>query len=221
MRFATEIALVDKELSRIKAEVAHADAAALSLASPVQERAAASRASAYVWLAAVLERVVRSSIQQALLEISAATPSLKDLRLSLFSLLCDGEFKSISDRAKSHSWAAKIAIFERTIATGAAILSGDVMPLDGKTIRGDHFDTIWLVFGMQSQSLPSPLHRIALKDLADGRNEVAHGHFDPVVFGRRKATRDLLRLIGQVDDVITHLLTSLDGYIDKKQYIHR
>lgn len=221
MRYATEIAHADKEISRIRAEVAHADIGAISPASPMRERAAATRAAAYVWLAATLERVVKNAVQLTIREITVAAPALKDLRLSLFALVCDADFNSVIDLGRSGSWQKKILLLERTVDANPALLSEDVLPLDGRTIRGNHFDTIWIVLGMQGPSVPSPLHRIALKDLADGRNDVAHGHLDPVTFGRNKATKDLQRLIQQVDEVIIHLLTELDAYVDNKLYLHR
>jgi hypothetical protein len=219
MRFEAEIALASRELSRIRADIAHADVTALSALTPVQERAAAMRAASYVWLASTLERVVRDSIQATLREISASSQPLKQLRLSLFSLVCDSEFNSVADRARSNAWQAKIDLLERTVSAAFAELPEEILPLDGRTIRGEHLDTIWLVFGLPNTSPPSPLHRIALKDLADGRNQVAHGNADPVTFGRKKATLDMHRLVERVDDVIAHLLTTLDSYIDKRLYL--
>lgn len=218
MRFSAELALAVRELARIRADIAHADTAVISSSLSVRERGAAVRASAYVWLAALLERTVRDVLQATLREISLLAVPLKDLRFSLFSLLCEAEFASIADRSRSSSWEQKIAMFLRTAEENPALLAENILPLDGRTIRGEHFDTIWLVLGLGAPSVPSPLHRIALKDLADGRNEVAHGHIDPVTFGRSKATVDVIRITQRVDEVILHLLASLDAYVDKKQY---
>lgn len=218
MRFSAELTLAARELARIRADIAHADAAVISPSSPIQERGAAVRASAYVWLAALLERIVRDALQATLRDISLLAVPFKDLRFSLFSLLCDAEFASIAERSRSSSWEQRIAVFHRTAEANPALLAENILPLDGRTIRGEHFDTIWLVLGLSSPSVPSPLHRIALKDLADGRNEVAHGHIDPVTFGRSKATKDMLRIATRIDEVILHLLGSLDSYVDKKQY---
>lgn len=219
MRFASELSIAAKELSRIRADIAHADVSAISPFTPVQERAAASRAAAYVWLAATLERVVRDALQDTVREISLLGPPLRDLRLSLFSLICESDFYSVSSRNRSNAWGSKIGLFLRTTEATPTTLSEDVLPLDGRTIRAEHFDTIWLVLGIPSASMPTPLHRIALKDLADGRNVVAHGHKDPVSFGRTKVTVDMLRLTTRVDDVITHLLTELDAYIDRRLFL--
>lgn len=218
-RFTPELALASRELARIRLEVAHSDSALLSPVTPIRERAAASKASAYVWLAAMLERVVRDSLVTSFREISTHAPKYRDLRLSLFALLCEGEFESVASRARGSAWERKVGLLERTSESGAAALSEHVLPLDGRTIRADHLDAIWLVLGLPGQSTPGPLHRVALKDLADGRNEVAHGHFDPVLFGRSKASSDLIKLTNRLDEVIAHLLSCLDAYIDNRQYI--
>lgn len=218
MRFTSELTLATRELTRIRADIAHADTAVISPSSPVQERGAAARASAYVWLAALLERIFRDSLKATLREITQLAIPVKDLRYSLFSLLCDAEFASIADRSKNSSWEQKIAVFLRTAEAKPALLPENILPLDGRTIRGEHLDTIWLVLGLNTPSVPSPLHRIALKDLADGRNKIAHGNIDPVTFGRSKATNDMIRITERVDEIILHLLSSLDAYVDKKQY---
>lgn len=218
MRFNAELTLAIREVARIRADIAHADATLISQYSPAQERGAVVRASAYVWLSALLERIVRDALQATLREISLLSVPFKDLRLSLFSLLCEGEFTSIADRSRSNSWEQKITVFLRTAEASPALLASDILPLDGRTIRAEHFDTIWLVLGLSTPSVPSPLHRIALKDLADGRNELAHGHIDPVMFGRSKATSDVLRIIKRVEEIIIHLLTTLDDYVANKEY---
>ena len=218
MRFTSQITLAYREIARIKEDIFHADTAAISQYSPIQERGAVTRASAYVLLAALLERIVREALQATLQEITLLCIPVKDLKLSLLSLICDAEFASIADRSRGNAWEQKISIFFQTVEEKPASLADNILPLDGRTIRGAHFDTIWLVLGLDASSIPSPLHRIALKDLADGRNEVAHGHVDPVIFGRSKATKDMLGIIKRVDEVIIHFLNSLDDYIEKKKF---
>lgn len=219
MRFATELAIANREISRVRIEVAHSDTASLSIATPVRERAALSKASAYIWLAAMLERLARDSLAASFREITTHQPSCRDLKLSLFALLCDGDFESVATKARGSSWERKVSLFEKTFDSSAVFLSDHVLPLDGKTIRAEHLDAIWLVLGIGGDSTPSPLHRIALKELADGRNDVAHGHLDPVLFGRQKATSDLVKMVNRVEDVVIHLLSALDDYIKNKRYV--
>lgn len=218
VRFESELSLASREISRIRGEIAHADAIILSPSVGTRERAAAHRAAAYVWLASILERVVRTALQDTLQEISSLAMPSNGIRISLFSLICDAEFDSVAARNKSTAWSVKTRLLSRVLDQAPAVLTGDVLPLDSGTIRADHFDTIWLVLGLSGNSVPSAHHRFALKDLADGRNEVAHGHRDPVSFGRAKASSDVLRLTYRIDDVITNFLGELDAYLVDKQF---
>ena len=218
-RFTNELAYSGRELARIKQDIAHADVAVLSASLSERERSAVMRAHIYVWLAAVLERVVRDSIQGCLRELAGLGVPCNQVRASLFALLCDPEIRSISDRTGLSGWPVRVAAFDRLQASEPATFSEEILPLDGRTLRGGHFDTIWQVFGLPGPSLPAPQHRVALTDLAKGRNDVAHGNLEPVVFGKTKATGDLQRLTSRVDEVITHLLNALDEYLHKRQFI--
>jgi hypothetical protein len=217
-RFTDKLAYASRELTRIRHDISHADVVVMSTSLANRERSAVIRAHIYVWLAALLERIVRESIRDSLRELtSLGLPCIK-LRASLFALLCDPDIMSVADRNRQSGWAVRVNLFNRVVANAPAAFSEDILPLDGRTLRGEHFDNIWLVFGLSGPSLPAPQHRVALKDLAEGRNEVAHGHLDPVVFGKVKATADLLRLAGRVDEVISHFLGALDEYLRKQEF---
>lgn len=217
-RFTLELAHASRELTRIRQDISHADVAVLSASLANKERSAVIRAHVYVWLAALLERVVRDSIRDSLRELSALGLPCNKVRASLFALLCDPDIMSVADRTRQTGWSVRVDLFNRVVANAPASFSEHILPLDGRTLRGEHFDNIWVVFGLPGASLPAPQHRVALKDLAEGRNEVAHGHLDPVLFGKAKATSDLLRLAGRVDEVISHLLGALDDYLGKKNF---
>jgi len=85
--------------------------------------------------------------------------------------------------------------------------------LDGRTIRSEHFECIWKVFGFPLPHHPSPKHGLALTDLADGRNNVAHGNVDPILFGRSKAAPDLIRIADLLDESLMHLYYAADTYL--------
>jgi hypothetical protein len=216
--FSAELTYAGRELARVRADIAHADVIGLSAPLVERERSAAIRAYVYVWLAAILERVVRDSLRSLVSELSTAAVRHCDVRTSLFGLLCDAELQAIGDRSKQSGWPRRVALFSRLLDASPATFAGEVLPLDGRTLRGEHFDTMWLVFGFSGPSLPSPRHRASLKELADGRNEVAHGNSDPVLFGKTKATSDLVRLAERVDDVICHALSAMDEYLTRGHY---
>lgn len=109
-------------------------------------------------------------------------------------------------------------MFATVMDTAPCAFAVDSLPLDGRTLRANHFETMWAVFGFPRPVLPHPTHSLALADLAQGRNDVAHGLVDPVTFGRGKATPDVAKLIDRIEDVILHLLVTADAYLTSKLY---
>jgi hypothetical protein len=99
-----------------------------------------------------------------------------------------------------------------------AAFNPDTLPLDGRTLRAEHFERIWHVFGIPGPSLPAPKHGMALKDLAEGRNKVAHGTVDPISFGKSKAASDVIQLSYRVDEILVHVLAQLDDYLVQARY---
>jgi hypothetical protein len=216
--FASFLAAASQETSKIRAELAHVDTITIGAASNVRDRCALAKAFYYVWLEAILEDTVKNSFSALLGELNAAAVPQEKLRTSLFSLLCEPELDSISDRKRHSSWPNRISLFSRLVDKAPATFNQSILPLDNRTLRGEHFDTIWLVLGLPGTSLPSPLHRVALSDLAEGRNDVAHGAVQPIVFGKAKATIDMLNLVGRVEDVVSHYLAALEDYLGKQQF---
>jgi hypothetical protein len=214
MRFAQEISELDQEFQRIKSDSHFFDSHAITSSAGARERAAAHRSACYVWLAAILERITKNSLQAAFREINARALPLKEIRLSLFSLICEPEISALSAKSRAKSWETRASIFGKAFVDSPAELAEEVLPLDGRTIRPEHFDVIWQVLGLSGESLPSPRHRFALTDLANGRNELAHGETGVVAFGRKKANSDLIRLVQHIDETTVHFLTSLDYYLD-------
>lgn len=220
LRFTGELALAGREINRIRTDLNHADVSGLGLAAPVpeRERSATIRAYCYIWLAAVLERVVADTLREVLAEINVGALPHRDIRTSLFGLLCDGELQSISDRSRQTGWSIRVALFARLADASPTTFASEILPLDGRTLRAEHFDTIWLVFGLDGDSMPTPRHRASLRELADGRNNVAHGKVDPVTFGKTKATSDIATLTNRVEDIVAHFVAAMDDYLQCARY---
>jgi hypothetical protein len=98
------------------------------------------------------------------------------------------------------------------------VFSDVVLPLDGRTLRPEHFETIWRVFGLPGAPLPSGRHSFALNDLADGRNAVAHGRSSPTMFGRSKVMADVVRIVDFIEEVVLATAVAADTYLRAHQY---
>ena len=203
------LTLASTAIEAARREVRRADVPSLGANADVREASARARSAAYVFMSAALERCLKDSLFAVLHEISAQGMALRDVRTSLFALLCSGDLvfiRSSGNRKTLDRHARAAAMYARIFDSADCSFPVDLLPLDGRTLRAAHFETVWAVFGFPAPSLPHPTHSLALSDLADGRNVVAHGVVDPVAFGRGKATHDVGKLVDKIEDVILHIV---------------
>lgn len=183
------------------------------------DQAAIRKASAYVYAAAALERACREGLRAVIAEIDAHGVAPERLRVSLFALHCAAELDAIGGGPRSLERVTRAAAMFETVFGATHAPLGTVLPLDGRTPRAAHFATIWRVLGFPGPAVPDPACALALDDLAEGRNDVAHGVRDPIAFGRSKAVADVVRLIGRVEQMIAHLFESADAYLAQRLFL--
>lgn len=175
-------------------------------------------ASSSVHLAAALERVTTDLVGGLLQEINARVSSLRELRLSLLALANAPKLDSLQEVRGLKMWNQRSDVFSSAGATSPCVLSDAILPLDGRTIRPEHFETIWHVFGLDGHPLPGPVHALALRTLANNRNAVAHGEEEPSVVAGRTSVDDTLRLLNRIEDVVTHLWDAGTDYLAAQNY---
>lgn len=207
-------------LQKLKNERVVADPTSLAVRGNriISDLIARTRAGDYVWMSAILERFVRESVSALTVEVRGAATSWAEIRPSLFSLCI--EFDKLREmRDYERIWTARLDLFKRlssTMVLDVAQFAGS--PLDGKSIRDHHFEIIWSVFGLPGPYLPDVRYKGQLRDLADGRNLVAHGETDALTFGRNKTDADLLKTIDVVETVILHMHLAMSEYMAKRLY---
>ncbi|QJD66447.1 hypothetical protein HG421_01000 [Xanthomonas campestris pv. badrii] len=82
------------------------------------------------------------------------------------------------------------------------------IPYDGRTVRPDHLDIAWRLFGLPGEVFPSPVHKQELNTLADRRNDVAHGAVTPESMGGLVSVGDLKRIVCRIDEIVEHCVVS-------------
>jgi len=177
------------------------------------------RAAAYVYLAAALERVVADLLTATLDEVTATSVELKKVRLSLFSLIQAPHFDSLQQIRGLKMWTRRSQVFISTDAETPCIFDAALLPLDGRTIRPEHIDVIWEVFGFSTPAFPSIVSRLALTELADTRNSIAHGEDIPARIGGQKSVSEMLSLIDRIETVVISIWTAATHYIANKEYL--
>jgi hypothetical protein len=184
-----------------------------------QDEAAIRTAGIYLYAAAAIERACREGLLAVIAEINAHGVALDHLRVSLFALHCAASLDAIGGGARSLDRVVRAAdMFDTVFGAGHAPL-GTVLPLDGRTPRAAHFATIWRVFGFPGPAVPDPACALALEDLAEGRNDVAHGVRDAIAFGRTKPIADVAGVVARVAQMVAHLFASADAYLDQRLFL--
>ena len=218
-RLASTLAAVAELLDVASREVRTAAAIEESTSADRLEQSAIRKASVYLYAAAALERACREGLHAVIAEINAYGAAPEHLRVSLFALHCAAELDAIGGGPRSLERMVRAAAMFETVFGAAHAPQGPVLPLDGRTPRAAHFATIWRVLGFPGVAVPDPACALALEELAEGRNDVAHGVRDAVAFGRSKAIADVAGVVGRAEQMIAHLFESADAYLDERRFL--
>ncbi len=177
------------------------------------ELARTSRAWAYVSLAAALEDFVREFVDEMATYINEARHAHAALKLGVLSLVQAPKFDGVAASRRQDIWDRRAEILKMAESADVAELVVGLRPFDGRTVKAGHLRTVWAIFELPGDPVPTPVHGFALKDLAAGRNAVAHGNIDPLTFGRQRPYADVIRRIEQVEDIAVHVAAAGATYV--------
>lgn len=205
-------------ISEIRQNLYYADVASRS--KPLRpELWMGVRASAFVLMAAALESCVKQTLERLLDEIRALQVRRIELRMSLFALEGYRHFDAMRVGNKMTDLGRRLDLLEEVNSGDFCSLDLSCLPLDGRTIRAQHFELIWRVFGFTGDALPSARHKLALSNIADSRNDVVHGEQSARTVGSRQSIDDIFRLVNQAEDVVIHLHEAIVRYLDSRAYL--
>ncbi|NRD54803.1 MAE_28990/MAE_18760 family HEPN-like nuclease [Corallococcus exiguus] len=202
-----------RSIEQVRQHLMLVDSAVISSNLTHREAIIGIRAASYIWVAAALEAYVNGLLSALLGEIETHKVAYKDLGFRLFAMSAATGFESLKDLSGLKSWRKRSEMLSSIESADEVSFGPRLIPLDGRTIKRDHFETIWDVFGFSGAALPGHSHKLALEDLAGTRNRLAHGETDPIVVGKSKTTPDMLNLIQRIDEVAMHLWTAADNYL--------
>jgi hypothetical protein len=212
---------IEQAMDRMRKNLVEIDTIAISSDAILRDRAAQTKAWTFVWLAASLEEFVKKLNGYILDEITAQGIPCANLRISLFSVLSGNHFDGVKSDRGLPMWHKRLDALSMIDQPAMVAFDTTSIGLDRRTIRAKHFELIWRIFGFNGDPLPSPRknYQAVLETLAEGRNDVAHGIEDPVVFGRRKTVTDVKRMVDQVEDIVDHVVLAADDYINNTSYL--
>lgn len=208
-----------QSLHSIRRDLGHLDIHILKYVSSEKQAILRSRATTHVWLAAVMERFIKRWLHGVCAEFNALGLKWLDVRLSVFPIACGSELQALSSGVKKDAWEKKLMMFQRVAGNEFASLSSAFVPLDGKTIRPQHFDDIWRIFGFAGASLPGGAHRMILSAVADYRNDLAHGDENPATIGARLSYSDIVRYVAAFEEIVENCIMVSDAYFASRDYL--
>ena len=184
------------------------------------DHSALTRAYHYVWMAAVLETYIKKELRDLLDQVSSAGVSPADLKIGWLTMSANSIFRSVIDGKKyPDHWESRLELFKHTSAIASTTFDLDCLPLDGRPLRKRHFSLIWSLLEFPQPILPTASHGLALEDLANSRNQVAHGNVEPVTFGKSKTCQDAINIAEKVEDIIMHFSIAKETCLKSKAYL--
>ncbi len=172
---------------------------------------------AYVRISTILEAFHNDIITVLTEAIISASLPLKDLRRSLLGLALQSTITGANGTSlKGHR--SRVKIFIDSESSDICAFQQHARPTDERTVKSDHYDTLWLVFGLPGSPLPSSTHIAVINEVAEYRNRLIHGRMPYKAFSRQKNAQDINDTLTRVDEVLLHVCTSVDFYLTHENY---
>lgn len=186
---------------------------------PISKIAALVRSSVYIWLSAALEIYVQEINTALLMEIEKRRIKIRNSNPVLLAISEYASFDALKDLRGLKMWAKRSEITVRGQSSDLLVFQEKITPVDGKTLRFEHMETIWRIFGFDGDCIPSHLHRMAMEDVAEKRNDLAHGRENPVSAGISMNTVDLNNLVKRYEEIGGHLLGACSTFLENKRHL--
>ncbi len=187
-----------------------------------------ARGSAVVGVCAELEALVRVSLHSCLEALNKRELKLNQIVPSLRRLAVHTVFESLKT-LNEHS-----KLWERRGFTTTLEVCNDVAefpiirkhaqpPLDGRTLKPDHFSMIWEVFSLPRDPFPEISWRMSLQKLSGLRNDVAHGNlkFHQIFQQAGTSIEEIERYLDDMAEFSIHFCDVWGFYMESEGYLVR
>lgn len=172
----------------------------------------------FVHLYGTLEFAVLQSVRESIGHLNSRGLMFKDLRPELLGLGLNAQCDSLGDVGPSKKWEKRHELFKHVNASLPVTFDDSVVLTSGRNVDGTELDSIWTAFGLSTPSTPSPSARQRLTTLVQNRNSIAHGNESPGQVGGRYSVNDLNIYLSDIDLTITHIVLSLEKYLDEEGF---
>jgi hypothetical protein len=193
--------------------------------SEAERRAAREvNASSFVGASGALEQFVRRFVESLAVGVADSGRPLNQIRLSMHAVVSSDDFRSLQDvKDREKVFRRRFEVLERTDAIDPCVFAVrlDELGLDGETIRPAHVNLIWTLFGLQAPAFANVQQQVAMRVIADNRNDYAHGKV-PITQFLQSPECDVDRILVRLDELESwsfHCWKAADHYLSSQGYV--
>jgi hypothetical protein len=185
-----------------------------------------ARALAIVCTIAELEALTRFIIQRVHEELNSLALSIDCLKPSIRQLAVHSTFESLRSLQDSTK------VWERRSYTTTLEMCSEIAvfpiehrspqpPLDGKTLKPEHFQRLWAIYSLPGYAFPQSAWYASLTKLSFARNDLAHGNlpFHEIFQQAGRSVDDVEQYVGDMELFARHFIDSWYEYIRDEGYL--
>jgi hypothetical protein len=189
-----------------------------------QEGYAASEARAlrrlvYVVLYGVIEYAVKSAVQIALQRVGGLRVRYADLNQAFYAVALDPSFTALAFVGAERKWTKRSEFL--TLQTSNEVCKPSDTLFDDQTmnVRFETVSTLFECFCISDPVVPNLRLKGLLNDIANNRNDVAHGSLSAQAVGARRTTEEMEKFVDDVETVVTHILACFEARLTQLTFV--
>ena len=184
-----------------------------------------ARALAIICSMAELEALTKSTLQGVHREINNSSLPVELLIPSVRQLTAHTIFESLKElQDPAKMWEKRS--YATTLETCSEIAVFPILnnhpqpPLDGKTLKPQHFERLWSIYSIPGYAFPKSTWNASLTKLSLARNDLAHGNlpFYEIFQQAGRSVSEIERYVNDIADFIAHFVNSWEDYMDNERY---
>ncbi|KAF0568714.1 hypothetical protein FQV37_772 [Psychrobacter nivimaris] len=172
----------------------------------------------YVHLYAVIEKSVNEMVETTISIINSSRVQSNHFTLEFNTIAKINKIQAIKDCSNKKMLIKSADLFEEINSTRVVEINETSFSMKLQNIWADTIEEILTSFGIKNFRLETE-EKVAVNEIVDNRNKVAHGRETAVKIGERHRADALRRRLNTAQLLISKVLDSLEDFYTRKAYI--
>ncbi|HIF9128552.1 TPA: HEPN domain-containing protein [Photobacterium damselae] len=176
----------------------------------------------FVTMYACIEYSLTQSLTRALEIIGQSPEPASAYKSIILCTLLDRYFKGIRDCGKKQIWTKREELLDIIINDDVINdIDSSVFPSEGSmNISATQIENVWKYLNVEMEYLPEGVNRLAINDIKEQRNAIAHGRTSAADVGRRYTMSTLEQRVQDVRNVSLYFTMVLNDYCANRKYLN-